>query len=60
LHLLIWNLTGGKVHATDFTNDSRTLIFNIQRKEEDVERCKLLEITNASLPEVITFRERFW
>jgi glycerol kinase len=49
---LIWNLTGGKVHATDFTNASRTLIFNIQRKEWDVELCKLLEIPMHLLPEV--------
>ena len=49
---LIWKLTGGKVHATDYTNASRTLIFNITEKKWDPELCNLLDIPEALLPEV--------
>jgi glycerol kinase len=49
---LIWKLTGGKVHATDYTNASRTLIFNIIEKKWDPELCNLLDIPEALLPEV--------
>lgn len=49
---LIWKLTNGKVHATDFTNASRTLIFNIIEKKWDGELCRLLNIPLSILPEV--------
>lgn len=49
---LIWKLTGGKVHATDFTNASRTLIFNIKAKKWDAELLKILDIPQKMLPEV--------
>ena len=49
---LIWKLTGGKVHSTDYTNASRTLIFNITEKKWDLELCKLLDIPETLLPEV--------
>jgi glycerol kinase len=49
---LIWRLTGGKVHATDATNASRTLIYNIATNEWDAELLKLLKIPAAMLPEV--------
>jgi glycerol kinase len=49
---LIWRLTGGKVHATDATNASRTLIYNIMRNEWDAELLKVLRIPTALLPEV--------
>ncbi len=49
---LIWNLTGGKVHATDATNASRTLIYNIAKGEWDAEICGLLGIPLALLPAV--------
>jgi len=49
---LIWKLTDGKVHATDYTNASRTLIFNITEKKWDLELCNLLDIPEALLPEV--------
>ena len=49
---LIWKLTGGKVHATDYTNASRTLIFNITEKKWDSDLCKLLDISEVLLPEV--------
>ena len=49
---LIWNLTGGRVHATDATNAARTLIYNIARGEWDAEICALLDIPMSLLPEV--------
>jgi glycerol kinase len=49
---LIWRLTGGKVHVTDYSNASRTLIFNIHTLEWDDELLKILDIPRAMLPEV--------
>lgn len=49
---LIWQLTGGKVHATDATNAARTLIYDIGRGEWDAEICALLDIPMETLPEV--------
>ncbi len=49
---LIWNLTGGKTHATDPSNASRTLLFNIHANSWDEELRTLLDIPRAVLPEV--------
>ncbi len=49
---LIWNLTGGEVHVTDYTNASRTLLFNIHDLEWDKELLDILEIPEQILPEV--------
>lgn len=49
---LLWNLTGGKVHATEVTNASRTLLFNIKQQEWDPELLRLFHIPSAVLPEV--------
>ena len=49
---LIWKLTGGKSHVTDYTNASRTLIFNIKEKRWDDRLLKILKIPKAILPEV--------
>lgn len=49
---LIWQLTKGKVHATDMTNASRTMLFNIHKGEWDQELLDLLEIPKSLLPEV--------
>ncbi|MBQ8584435.1 MAG: glycerol kinase GlpK [Clostridia bacterium] len=49
---LIWNLTGGKVHATDYSNASRTMIFNIKTLEWDKELLDLFKIPESMLPEV--------
>ena len=49
---LIWRLTGGRVHATDATNASRTLVYNIEKNAWDDELLKLLNIPAAMLPEV--------
>ncbi len=50
---LIAKLTGGKIHATDYTNASRTLLFNIHDKCWDQELLDLLDIPSALLPEVV-------
>ncbi|MBX3513759.1 MAG: glycerol kinase GlpK [Xanthobacteraceae bacterium] len=49
---LLWHLTGGKVHATDATNASRTLLFDIHRGAWDDELLKLLNVPRAVLPDV--------
>jgi len=49
---LLWNLTGGKVHATDETNASRTMLYNISRRVWDAELLKLFKVPRAILPEV--------
>ena len=49
---LIWKLTGGRVHATDYTNASRTMIFNIKEKKWDDQLLRILKIPKAILPEV--------
>jgi glycerol kinase len=49
---LLWRLTGGKVHATDATNASRTLLFNIHTGAWDDELLKILRVPRSMLPEV--------
>jgi glycerol kinase len=49
---LIWKLTGGKVHATDPTNASRTLLFDIDRREWSDELCGIFSIPPAVLAEI--------
>jgi glycerol kinase len=49
---LIWRLTGGKRHVTDYSNASRTLIYNIHKLDWDDELLKILNIPRAMLPEV--------
>ena len=49
---LIWVLTGGKVHATDYTNASRTMLFNIHTLEWDRELCELFGVPMGMLPAV--------
>ena len=48
---LIWKLTGGKVHVTDYSNASRTMMFNINTLEWDEELLHLLDIPKCMLPE---------
>lgn len=50
---LLWNLTGGKVHATDTTNASRTMLFNISNGKWDEELLSLFDIPPSILPEVV-------
>ncbi|HEX7861150.1 MAG TPA: glycerol kinase GlpK [Verrucomicrobiae bacterium] len=49
---LVWNLTGGKLHITDVSNASRTLLFNIHTLQWDDELLKLLNVPRSLLPEV--------
>ena len=49
---LIWNLTGGKVHVTDQTNASRTMLYNIHELKWDEELLELLAVPASLLPEV--------
>ncbi|HEU4597804.1 MAG TPA: glycerol kinase GlpK, partial [Pyrinomonadaceae bacterium] len=49
---LVWKLTGGRAHATDVSNASRTLLFNIHTLKWDEELLGLLEVPRAALPEV--------
>ncbi|MDF0749198.1 glycerol kinase GlpK [Marinobacter sp. 71-i] len=50
---LLWRLTGGKVHRTDATNASRTMLFNIHTQEWDAELLDLFGIPESLLPEVM-------
>ncbi len=49
---LIWKLTGGAVHVTDYTNASRTMIYNIRTLDWDQKLLDALDIPRAMLPEV--------
>src|ERR1700722_6825974 len=49
---LLWRLTGGRVHATDVTNASRTLLFDIHRQQWDDELLRLIRVPRALLPDV--------
>lgn len=49
---LIWKLTGGKVHATDITNASRTCLFDINKQTWDEELLSIFDIPASVLPEV--------
>ena len=49
---LIWKLTGGRVHATDATNASRTLLFDLRGQEWSAEMQQMLNVPAALLPEV--------
>ncbi len=49
---LLWRLTGGRVHATDATNASRTMLYDIHRQDWDDDLLRLLDIPPALLPEV--------
>lgn len=49
---LIWRMTSGKVHVTDYSNASRTLMFNIHTLDWDDELLKVLDVPRAMLPDV--------
>lgn len=56
---LLWKLTNGKVHATDMSNASRTLLFNIHTQQWDQDLLSLLGIPENMLPEVRSSSEVF-
>lgn len=49
---LMWNLSGGKIHATDYSNASRTMLFNIHTLDWDPELLEIFNIPSSLLPEV--------
>ena len=49
---LMWQLTGGKVHVTDVSNASRTMLFNVHRNEWDADLLKALDIPVSLMPKV--------
>jgi glycerol kinase len=49
---LIWNMTGGKVHVTDYTNASRTMLYDIRNLKWDEKMLEALQIPKSMLPEV--------
>lgn len=51
---LLWNLTNGKVHATDPSNASRTLLFDIAHGDYDPELCDLFGVPLACLPRIVS------
>ena len=56
---LLWRLTAGKVHATDATNASRTLLFDIHRNEWDETLLSMLDVPASLLPEVKDSADEF-
>lgn len=56
---LIWNLTGGRVHATDVSNASRTQLFNLNKSEWDRDLLAEFDIPSAILPNVHTSNTHF-
>lgn len=56
---LLWNLTSGKVHSTDVTNASRTMLFNIHTLQWDEELLSIMEIPRSMLPKVTSCSEVF-
>lgn len=56
---LIWKLTNGKTHATDMTNASRTLLFNIQEKKWDQDLLRIFNIPRSILPEVKKSKDNY-
>ncbi|MDA3922191.1 MAG: glycerol kinase GlpK [Salinisphaera sp.] len=56
---LLWNLTGGDVHATDVTNASRTMLFNIRDRQWDPELLELFGVPESMLPDVRSNSEEY-
>ncbi len=50
---LLWNLTAGRIHATDFSNAARTQLFNLRAATWDDELLKLFEVPASTLPEIL-------
>jgi len=56
---LIWKLTNGKLHITDYSNASRTMLYNIQELKWDEELLKLFDIPSSILPKVVNSSELY-
>lgn len=49
---ILWKLSGGKIHVTDYTNASRTMLFDIHKRQWDADLLKTFEVPESILPEV--------
>ena len=56
---ILWKLTGGASHATDYTNASRTLMFDIKKKQWSPELLEILSVPKKVLPEVMASSSKF-
>jgi glycerol kinase len=56
---LLWRLTGGRVHRTDVTNASRTMLFDIRSGRFDEELCEVMDVPRNMLPEVMENADEF-
>lgn len=56
---LLWNVTASRVHATDYTNASRTLLFNIKKMKWDKALLRIFGIPAGALPRALPSRSRF-
>lgn len=56
---LVWKLTGGRKHITDYSNASRTMLYNIHSLEWDPQLLELLDIPSSMLPEVVASSEKY-
>ncbi len=56
---LLFRLTGGKIHATDYTNASRTMLFDIHEKKWDERLCEIFSVPETILPEVYSSGHKF-
>jgi len=56
---LLWNLTGGATHATDFSNASRTMLFDLRKLRWDKDLCRLFGVPESVLPQVQPSSSRF-
>jgi glycerol kinase len=56
---LLWRLSGGRIHSTDRTNASRTLLFNLHSTAWDEELCRFFEVPTCLLPQVRASRDDF-
>ena len=50
---LLWNLTAGRIHATDFSNAARTQLFNLRTAKWDDELLRLFEVPASTLPQIL-------
>jgi glycerol kinase len=56
---LLWRLTGGRIHATERSNASRTLLFNLNSARWDEDLCRFFEVPSCLLPQVCASRDDF-
>lgn len=56
---LLWNMNNGELHATDFTNASRTLLYNVKIKQWDRDLARILQVPFSILPEVKNSQDSF-